>query len=140
MSAGTGVRHSEFNPSREERVHLLQIWIEPKFTGVRPGYEEKEFGPAEKRSRLRLIASPDGREGSVTIHQDALVYAALLDGKDAVTHALAPGRRAYVHVARGAVKVNGVELKGGDGVKIAGESKLEIGAAKQAELLLFDLP
>jgi redox-sensitive bicupin YhaK (pirin superfamily) len=140
MSAGTGVRHSEFNPSREERVHLLQIWIEPKFTGVRPGYEEKEFGPAEKTGRLRLIASPDGREGSVTIHQDALVYAALLDGKDAVTHALAPGRRAYVHVARGALKLNGVDLKGGDGVKITGESKLEVGGAKQAELLLFDLP
>jgi redox-sensitive bicupin YhaK (pirin superfamily) len=140
MSAGTGVRHSEFNPSREERVHLLQIWIEPKFTGVRPGYEEKEFSPAEKTGRLRLIASPDGREGSVTIHQDALVYAALLDGRNEVAHALAPGRRAYVHIARGAVKLNGIELKGGDGAKIAGESKLEFGGAKQAELLLFDLP
>ncbi|HEX9674027.1 MAG TPA: pirin family protein [Burkholderiales bacterium] len=140
MSAGTGVRHSEFNPSREERVHLLQIWIEPKFTGVRPGYEEKEFSPAEKTGRLRLIASPDGREGSVTIHQDALVYAALLDGKNAVAHALAPGRRAYVHVARGAVKLNGIELKGGDGVKIAGENELEFSGARQAELLLFDLP
>jgi len=140
MSAGTGVRHSEFNPSREERVHLLQIWIEPKFTGVRPGYEEKEFSPAEKTGRLRLIASPDGREGSVTIHQDALVYAALLDGRNAVTHALAPGRRAYVHVARGAVKLNGIELKGGDGVKIAGESELKFSGARQVELLLFDLP
>ena len=140
MSAGTGVRHSEFNPSRAERVHLLQIWIEPKFTGVRPGYEEKEFSPAEKTGRLRLIASPDGREGSVTIHQDALVYAALLDGKNAVAHALAPGRRAYVHVARGAVKLNGIELKGGDGVKIAGENELKFSGARQAELLLFDLP
>ncbi|HSD99117.1 MAG TPA: pirin family protein [Burkholderiales bacterium] len=140
MSAGTGVRHSEFNPSREERVHLLQIWIEPKFTGVRPSYEEKQFGPAEKKGRLRLIASPDGREGSVTIHQDALVYAALLDGKDAVAHRLAPGRRAYVHVARGAVKLNGIELKDGDGVKIASESELTFNGAKQAELLLFDLP
>ena len=140
MSAGTGVRHSEFNPSRGERVHLLQIWIEPRITGVRPGYEEKQFGTADKTGRLRLIASPDGREGSVTIHQDAYVHASVLDGKDAVTHRLAPGRRAYVHVARGAVKVNGVELKGGDGAKIAEESELEFSGAKQAELLLFDLP
>ena len=140
MSAGTGVRHSEFNPSREERVHLLQIWIEPKITGVRPSYEEKEFGPADKKGRLRLIASPDGRDGSVTIHQDALVYAALLDGNDAITHALARGRRAYLHVARGALKLNGIELKGGDGAKIAGESRLELGEARQAEVLLFDLP
>jgi hypothetical protein len=140
MSAGTGVRHSEFNPSREERVHLLQIWIEPKFTGVRPSYEEKEFTPAEKTGRLRLIAAPDGREGSVTIHQDALVYAALLDGRNAVAHALAPARRAYVHIARGAVKLNGIELKGGDGAKIVGESKLDFGGAKQAEVLVFDLP
>jgi redox-sensitive bicupin YhaK (pirin superfamily) len=140
MSAGTGVRHSEFNPSPDERVHLLQIWIEPKITGVRPSYEEKQFGPAEKKGQLRLIASPDGREGSVTIHQDAYVYASMLDGKDAVTHRLAPERRAYVHVARGAVKVNGVELKGGDGAKIAGENELVFSGAKQAELLLFDLP
>ena len=140
MSAGTGVRHSEFNPSREERVHLLQIWIEPRIMGVRPSYEEKKFGAQEKKGRLRLIASPDGRDGSVTIHQDANVYAALLDGKDAVAHRLAPARRAYVHVARGAVKVNGVELKGGDGAKIAEESEIEFSGAKQAELLLFDLP
>jgi redox-sensitive bicupin YhaK (pirin superfamily) len=140
MSAGTGVRHSEFNPSREERVHLLQIWIEPRITGVRPSYEEKQFGTAEKKGQLRLIASPDGRKGSVTIHQDAHLYAALLDGKDAVAHRLAPGRRAYVHVARGAVKVNGVELKGGDGAKITEESEIGFSGAKQAELLLFDLP
>ena len=140
MSAGTGVRHSEFNPSREERVHLLQIWIEPRITGVKPGYEEKQFGTAEKNGQLRLIASPDGREGSVTIHQDAHVYASVLDGKGAVAHRLATGRRAYVHVARGAVKVNGVELEGGDGAKIAEESEIEFSGAKQAELLLFDLP
>ena len=140
MSAGTGVRHSEFNPSSGERVHLLQIWIEPRITGVRPGYEEKQFGTADKTGRLRLIASPDGREGSVTIHQDAYVHASVLDGKDAVTHRLAPGRRAYVHVARGAVKVNGVELKGGDGAKITEESEIGFSGAKQAELLLFDLP
>jgi len=140
MSAGTGVRHSEFNPSREERVHLLQIWIEPRITGVRPSYEEKQFGTAEKKGQLRLIASPDGREGSVTIHQDACVYASVLDGKDAAAHPLAPGRRAYVHVARGALKVNGVELKGGDGAKLTEESEIEFSGAKQAELLLFDLP
>jgi len=140
MSAGTGVRHSEFNPSREERVHLLQIWIEPRITGVRPSYEERQFGTAEKNGQLRLIASPDGREGSVTIHQDAHVYVALLDGNDAVAHRLAPGRRAYVHLARGAVKVNGVELKGGDGAKITEESEIGFSGAKQVELLLFDLP
>ena len=140
MSAGTGVRHSEFNPSRDEGVHLLQIWIEPKITGVKPGYEEKQFGPAEKKGRLRLIASPDGREGSVTIHQDACVYAAMLDGKDAVAHRLEPGRLAYVHVARGAVAVNGTLLKDGDGVKIADEATLELKDARAAEVLLFDLP
>jgi len=140
MSAGTGVRHSEFNPSRDERVHLLQIWIEPKITGVRPSYEEKQFGPAEKKGQLRLIASPDGREGSVTIHQDALVYAALLDGGDAVTHRLASGRRAYVHVARGAVTVNGSALTRGDGAKIEAEPAIELKDARAAEVLLFDLP
>jgi len=140
MSAGTGVRHSEFNPSRDERVHLLQIWIEPNVTGVQPGYEEKQFGPAEKKGQLRLIASPDGRAGSVTIHQDATVYASMLDGKDAVTHRLASGRRAYVHVARGSVKVNGTPLKGGDGVRIENESSIELKDAREAEVLLFDLP
>jgi len=140
MSAGTGVRHSEFNPSRDESVHFLQIWIEPSVTGVRPGYEEKQFGTAEKKGQLRLIAAPDGREGSVTIHQDAYVYASMLDGKDAVTHRLAPGRRAYVHVARGSIEVNGTPLKGGDGVKISGESEISLARAAQAEVLLFDLP
>jgi hypothetical protein len=121
-------------------VHLLQIWIEPKITGVKPGYEEKQFGTAEKKGQLRLIASPDGREGSVTIHQDAYVYAAVLDGKDAVTHRLAPVRRAYLHVARGSIEVNGTPLKGGDGVKISGESEISLARAAQAEVLLFDLP
>ncbi|MBI3041644.1 MAG: pirin family protein [Betaproteobacteria bacterium] len=140
MSAGTGVRHSEFNPSREERVHLLQIWIEPKITGVRPGYEEKQFGTAEKKAQLRLIASPDGREGSVTIHQDAYVYASVLDGGDAVAHRLAPGRRAYLHIARGTVNVNGTPLKSGDGARIASEASIELNDAREAEVLLFDLP
>ena len=235
MSAGTGVTHSEFNPSREAPVHFLQIWLLPRerglppgyeqkrfpqkerrgrlrlvaagdgrdgavtihqdadlwtallqpgesvrhalvpgryawlhvargavslngstlgagggaavsdevaieITGVRPSYEEKQFGTEDKKGRLRLIASPDGRDGSVTIHQDAYVYAALLDGKDAVAHRLAPGRRAYLHVARGAVKMNGIEMKGGDGAKLTEESEIEFSGAKQAELLLFDLP
>ena len=140
MSAGTGVRHSEFNPSRDERVHLLQIWIEPKITGVRPSYEEKQFGVEDKRGQLRLIASPDGRDASVTIHQDAYVYASVLDGKDVVRHRLAPGRRAYAHVARGTVAVNGTPLQGGDGVKIENESSIELKDAREAEVLLFDLP
>jgi len=140
MSAGTGVRHSEFNPSRDEGVHFLQIWIEPNRTGVQPGYEEKQFGPAEKKGQLRLIASPDGREGSVTIHQDATVHASMLDARDAVTHHLAPGRHAYIHVARGALKINGTPLKGGDGVKIEKESAIELKDAREAEVLLFDLP
>jgi quercetin 2,3-dioxygenase len=139
MSAGTGVRHSEFNPSPNELVHLLQIWIEPNVMGVAPGYEEKQFDAAEKKGRLRLVASPDGRDGSVTIHQDARVYAALLDGADRVTHALAAGRRAYVHVARGAVEVNGIALQGGDGAKIEGERDIALGNAQDAEVLLFDL-
>jgi redox-sensitive bicupin YhaK (pirin superfamily) len=140
MSAGTGVRHSEFNPSRDERVHFLQIWIEPKITGVAPGYEEKQFGPAEKKGQLRLIASPDGREGSVTIHQDAYVYASMLDGKDAVTHRLAPGRRAYLHVARGSVRAGNTPLKTGDGARIESESSIELKDGREAEVLVFDLP
>ncbi len=140
MSAGTGVRHSEFNPSQDERVHFLQIWIEPKINSVNPGYEEKQFGPAEKKGQLRLIASPDGRKGSVTIHQDAYVYASMLDGKDAVTHRPAPGRCVYVHVARGAVKVNGNALKVGDGARIENETSIELKDARETEVLLFDLP
>jgi redox-sensitive bicupin YhaK (pirin superfamily) len=140
MSAGTGVRHSEYNHSKTGVTHFLQIWIEPKFTGIRPSYEQKHFPAAEKRGRLRLVASPDGREGSVTIHQDACVYAAVLDGKETAAHRLAPGRRAYVHVARGAVLVNGVELTAGDGARITDESEIRFGGAKQAEVLLFDLP
>jgi len=139
MSAGTGVRHSEFNPSPEELVHLLQIWIEPAVTGIAPGYEEKHFDAASKRGRLRLIASSDGRDGSVIIHQDAAVYAALLDGVERATHALAAERKAYVHVARGGVKVNGHALGGGDAVKISGEPAITLNNGKDAEVLLFDL-
>ncbi len=140
MSAGTGVQHSEFNPSRDERVHLLQIWIEPNVRGVKPGYEEKEFGTQDKKGKLRLIASPDGRDGSVTIHQDAFVYAGMLDAGDSVRRPLEPGRRAYVHVARGAVTVNGEKLNAGDGAKITGTSEITLGDGTGGEVLLFDLP
>jgi redox-sensitive bicupin YhaK (pirin superfamily) len=140
MSAGTGVTHSEFNASDSERVHFLQIWIEPNRRGVTPGYEEKRFEPDAKRGRLRLIASPDGAEGSVSIHQDARLYAALLDGEDAVEHEVAPGRRAYVHVVRGEADVNGEKLGGGDAAKITREARVRIANARGAEVLLFDLP
>ena len=139
MSAGRGVRHSEFNPSPTATVHLLQIWIEPNVTGIEPGYEEKRFADADKKGRLRLIASPDGRDGSVTIHQDAYLYATLLDRGDAVTHKLAPGRKAYVHVALGTLQVNGTPLKAGDGMKVSDESGITFAGADNAEVLLFDL-
>lgn len=140
MSAGKGVLHSEFNPSREKATHLLQIWIEPNVRGVRPSYEQTFFPPEERRGRLRLVASSDGREGSVTIHQDAALYAALLAPGETVRHAPAPGRHAYLHVARGAVTLNSQPLRGGDGAKIADEENLEIVASEDAEILLFDLP
>jgi hypothetical protein len=139
MSAGTGVMHSEFNASQDTVVCLLQIWIEPNVSGIAPGYEEKHFDMASKRGQLRLIASPDGRQGSVVIHQDAAVYAALLDGTERVVHPLAAGRGAYVQVARGRVTVNGQSLETGDALQTetAGEIALEKG--EQAEILLFDL-
>ena len=140
MSAGRGVLHSEFNPSQDAATHLLQIWIEPNVRGVAPSYEQTFFPPEERRGRLRLIASNDGREGSVTIHQDAALYAALLAPGEAVRQRLAPGRRAYLHVARGAVRLKSQPLQHGDGAKIADETDLEIAAAQDAEILLFDLP
>ena len=139
MSAGTGVRHSEFNPSKSGLVHFLQIWIEPAVTGIAPGYEEKHFEAAEKRGRLRLVASPDAAEGSVKIHQDARVYAALIDGAESARHALAAGRRAYVHVARGGVSVNGEKLNAGDSLEAANVREIVIDRGEQAEVLLFDL-
>jgi redox-sensitive bicupin YhaK (pirin superfamily) len=139
MSAGTGVRHSEYNPSASEGVHFLQIWIEPGVRGVVPSYEEKHFDAASKRGRMRLVASPDGREGSVTIHQDARLYAALLDGAESAVHALARGRRAYVHVARGEVVANGHALRAGDALKATGESEIRLEGGRGAEVLLFDL-
>jgi redox-sensitive bicupin YhaK (pirin superfamily) len=139
MTAGTGVSHSEFNPSESEAVHLLQIWILPKTHGLTPGYEEKAFAEEERRGRLRLIASDDGREGSVTINQDARVYATLLDAGEIVTHPLQPTRHAWLQVARGTVRLNGMELKQGDGAAVSKESELSISAHDRVELLLFDL-
>ncbi|HEX8787410.1 MAG TPA: pirin family protein [Telluria sp.] len=140
MSAGSGVRHSEFNGSQTEQVHFLQIWIQPNVKGIAPSYEEKRFATADKQGKLRLIASSDGREGSVTIHQDASLYVTILNGDDRVEHALAPGRRAYVHVIRGRASANGVALSGGDALKISAEDKVVLDGAEAAELLLFDLP
>jgi hypothetical protein len=139
MSAGTGVTHSEYNHSPTELVHFLQIWIEPNQYGVKPGYEQQHFPREEKRGRLRLVASPDGANGSVKIHQDARVYASVLDGSDVVSYALLDGRKAYVHVARGEISVNGHVLKAGDGAKIAGEPELRFADGKDAEVLLFDM-
>ncbi len=139
MSAGTGVRHSEFNHAAGV-THFLQIWIEPATRGIAPGYEQKHFDAASKRGRLRLIASPDARDGSVTVHQDASVYAALIDGDEAAVHALAPGRRAYVHVARGEVTVNGMALQAGDALKVTHTAEVTLAHGRDAEILLFDLP
>jgi redox-sensitive bicupin YhaK (pirin superfamily) len=140
MSAGSGVRHSEFNPSKTEGVHFLQIWIQPNVTGIAPSYEEKRFAPEEKRGRLRLIASPDRADGSVLIHQDARVYAGLFDAAESAQLAIAPGRRVYVHVARGAVTANGVDLNGGDALKITDATQLTLQNGREAEVLAFDLP
>ncbi len=140
MSAGRGIRHSEFNPSAEQPVHFLQIWIQPDVFGIAPGYEEKHFAEAEKRGRLRLIASADGAEGSVRIHQDARLYAGLFDGVETATLPLAAGRRAYVHVALGSVEVNGTALAAGDALKLTEASALSIRNGRGAELLVFDLP
>jgi len=140
MSAGSGVRHSEFNGSKTEPVHFLQIWIQPSVQGIPPSYEEKHFDRDEKLGKLRLIASGDGREGSVLIHQDASLYAAILNGGDKLDHALQQGRLGYVHVIRGQVEVNGVALTSGDAVKIGDEASIGFANADAAELLLFDLP
>jgi quercetin 2,3-dioxygenase len=140
MSAGTGVRHSEFNASDRDLVHFLQIWIEPAERGIAPGYEEKRFDAASKRGRLRLIASPDGAEGSVRIHQDARLYATLLDGPEGATFEQGDGRRTYVHVVRGAVEVNGARYEAGDAIKSSGAARLELARGEDAEVLVFDLP
>jgi hypothetical protein len=139
MSAGKGVLHSEYNHSKDDTTHFLQIWIEPNVTGIRPSYEQKHFDAVSKRGRLRLIASGDAREGSVLIHQHASVYAALLDGKEHASHTLAPGRRAYVHVARGRLRVNGQPLEAGDALKAGGVDEIVLEQGEQAEVILFDL-
>ena len=140
MSAGSGVRHSEFNPSGSESVHFLQIWIQPNAQGIEPSYEEKRFSAEEKRGRLRLIASPDQADGSVLIHQDARVYAGLFDGAETATLNVKPGRRIYVQVARGAVTANGAVLNTGDALKLTDAEELVLKQGNQAEVLVFDLP
>jgi len=140
MSAGSGVRHSEYNHAADRTTHFLQIWIEPNVTGIAPSYEEKRFAEADAQGRLLLVASPDGADGSVRIHQDARVYASRLSAGQTLAAKLAAGRLGYLHVVRGAVTVNGQSLAGGDAAKISDETQLAIRADGDAELLLFDLP
>jgi redox-sensitive bicupin YhaK (pirin superfamily) len=140
MSAGSGVQHSEFNASQSELVHFLQIWIQPNVKGMEPGYEERRFGAAEKRGRLRLIASPDRAAGSVLIHQDARVYAGLLDGVEQARLEAGPGRRIYVHVIRGALRANATALDAGDALKLTETAALTLDGGRDAEVLVFDLP
>lgn len=139
MTAGRGVAHSEANPSRTDPVHLLQIWIMPNARGLEPGYEQKTFTDQQKSGRLALIASPDGREGSVTINQDANVYASVLDSGEEVEHQSANGRSIWIQVARGSVDVNGNELKQGDGAGITAEPRIKISGREKSEILLFDM-
>jgi quercetin 2,3-dioxygenase len=139
MSAGTGVRHSEGNASTTDAAHLLQIWILPDRNGHKPGYEQKSFPEAEKRGKFRLIAGPDGKDGSVTIHQDARLYVSLLDPGQEVKHELADGRYAWLQVAKGSVEVNGKTLKQGDGAAVSEERQLVVKGVSDAEVLLFDL-
>jgi hypothetical protein len=139
MSAGRGVMHSEFNHAPDQTTHFLQIWIEPNETGIEPGYEQKCFPDSEKRGRLRLIASPDGAEGSVLIHADARVYAGLFDGSERATLELDPQRLAYVHLVRGELTVNGTPLQAGDAAKLQREAQLVLSDGKDAEVLVFEL-
>ena len=139
MSAGSGIRHSEYNHAQKEQTHFLQIWIEPNVRGIAPGYEEKHFEAADKRGRLRLVASPDGADGSVLIHQDARLFVGLFNDDETATLDLASGRRAYVHVARGSVSVNGVALQAGDALKVSEEAAVVLADGKDAEVLVFDL-
>jgi redox-sensitive bicupin YhaK (pirin superfamily) len=140
MSAGTGVTHSKFNPSQVEPVHFLQIWILPEHVGLPPSYEQRAFPAAEKQGTLRLVASRDGREGSVTIHQAVDLYTSVLAPGETVTHRLTPGRHAWVQVARGAITFNDTALSAGDGAAVSEEALLTLTATDQAEVLLFDLP
>jgi redox-sensitive bicupin YhaK (pirin superfamily) len=140
MSAGTGIRHSEYNASAKDFVHFLQIWIEPKAKNLPPSYEQEYFPIEQKQGKLKLIVSEDGREGSVHINQDVSIYASVLEPGQKLTHQLVPVRHNYAHLVRGEIKINGVTMKTGDGAKITGEQQLEIIPVKEAELLLFDLP
>ncbi len=139
MSAGRGVQHSEFNHAPDATTHLLQIWILPRTQGIEPSYEQKQFDAADKRGRLRLVASPDGRDGSVTIHADASIRAGLFDAGERAELPLDPQRKAYVHVVRGQLCVNGQVLVGGDAAKLSGESQLVLTDGQDAEVLVFDL-
>jgi redox-sensitive bicupin YhaK (pirin superfamily) len=140
MSAGSGVRHSEFNSSSTQKVHFLQIWIKPNVLGIEPSYEEKHFSDEQKQGRLLLIASPDGRDGSVVIHQDASLYVGRFEGAQAASLELKPGRRSYVHVVRGTVHANGIELGAGDALKVSDTPAVRIEDGQEAEVLVFDLP
>lgn len=139
MSAGTGITHSEFNPSQDDPVHFLQIWIVPDRKGVAPRYQQEHFDDSEKRGKLRLIISPDGAKGSLSVYQDARVHAGLFDGPEQATHPLPAARYAYVHVARGSIEINGVRLSAGDGARIRDERHLDFRDGHDAEVLLFDL-
>lgn len=140
MSAGKGILHSEMNGSEEEAATLLQIWIEPDVRGIRPEYEQKEFPDALKQGRLQALVSPDGRDGSMVIHQDALIYASILAAGQSLAIALTPGRRAYLHVVAGSLELNGQSFAKGDGAKIADECAFQVNSAEGAEFLWFDLP
>ena len=139
MSAGTGIAHSEFNHAADRTTHFLQIWLLPNQQGITPGYEQKAFAEADKRGKLRLVASPDGREGSVTIHANASMYAGLIDGVERAELALDPTRLAYVHLVRGEASINGQALQAGDAAKLDGETRLSIDSGRDAEVIVFDL-
>ena len=139
MTAGTGVRHSEFNASDRDPVHFLQIWIISGTLGLKPGYAQKTFADAEKRDRLRLVASRDGRDGSILVNRDVDIYATLLSPGATVAHELRDARSAWVHVARGAVALNGESLKAGDGVALTGPGRLDVVGEGQSEVLIFDM-
>ncbi len=140
MSAGTGIRHSEYNASDTEGVHFLQIWIEPEQAGLAPSYEQKAFAEGERRNSLRLVAARDGRDGALTLHQDAELYASLLDAGQRLVHPLRSGRGAWLQLVRGALTLNGERLSAGDGAAVAKTPQLEIEATEDSEFLLFDLP
>jgi len=139
MSAGRGVMHSEFNAAPDATTHFLQIWLLPSEHGIEPGYEQKAFASDQRRGRLRLVASPDGRQGSLTMHADARLYAGLFDGRESAELALPAGRLGYVHLARGALQVNGQALEAGDAALLQGESRIELAQGRDAEVLVFDL-